>query len=136
MISSGMLFKFSSGCSKNFLNQNRFSKEAPLEVDQFFSFSVSCLLFWLLLLRYKIDNWSRETHAHLRRAPAFQVLLFSSSDYTSLCLHPSSLNLSFNILLMDKSAIYCMDLIYVLISKSSLLKIKYHIKCSLNLNFG
>ena len=137
MILYGILFKLRSSYSKSLKNQNIFSKEDPLEDDLSLLFHYSCLFFWFLLFRCKIDNWSRDIHAHLLVAHAFQVLLFLSSHCTSLCLHPSSLYISSNILLMDKLALCCTDVIYVyLISKSSKLKFKYQVKSFLKLQFG
>ena len=136
MKNSSVLF-FVLGCFLIFFNQNIFGKESLLEDVKFLLFHFSCLLFWPLPLRYKIDIWSLDRNAHPWRALAFQVHLFSSSHYTSLCLHPSSLYLSSKILLMDKLAICCMDVIYFyLISKPSILEIMHQVKCPLNLHFG
>ena len=137
MISSEILFKLSSGCSKSLKNQNIFSKANLLEDAQFLSFSFSCLLFLFLQVEDKIDNWSRDTHAHLWRAHSFQVLLFSNNHCTSLCLHPSNLNLFSNNPLKGKLDLWCKDVKYVyLISKYSKLKFKYHTKTSLKLQLG
>jgi hypothetical protein len=46
MISSKILFKLSSGCSKSLKNQNIFGIDAPLEDDQFLSFPSLFLVFF------------------------------------------------------------------------------------------
>ena len=137
MILYGILFKIRSSYSKSLKNQNRFSKEDPLEDDLSLLFHYSCLFFWFLLFRCKIDNWSRDIHAHLLVAHAYQVLLFSSSHCTILCLHPSYLYLFSNNPLKGRLVFWCKDVKYFyLISKSSKLKFKYQIKTSLKLQLG